>query len=207
MIGRNVNSTASEKDSDEKKLLDKPVVSHVVIRLQNAIQDGCPDGSTIRKLETPGNNGRKVFATSVIPQKGERVIDHEIWSAPAIYPTGNGGIEIATISEFCSQDRHLHNRATEIYTVLKGQLGMFINDKEIPVLTAGDEIVVLPATIHQVRKPSCSLEKKDDFEVVVRVHSICCYGEDDKYVQLQQGGEWVKWSTLTPELRVNAYKL
>jgi mannose-6-phosphate isomerase-like protein (cupin superfamily) len=187
--------------------MDKSAVSHVVIRFQNALDDAIPDGSAIRKIETPGNNGRKVFATSVMPHKGETVIDSEIWTAPAIYPTGDGGIEIATITEFCSQDRHLHNRATEIYTVLKGQLGMFINDKEIPVLNPGDEIVVLPGTIHQVRNPSCMLEKKDAFDVVVRVHSICCYGEDDKYVQMQQGGKWIKWSTLSPELRVNAYKL
>jgi mannose-6-phosphate isomerase-like protein (cupin superfamily) len=187
--------------------MDKPIVSHVVIQLQNAIQDACPDGSVRRKLETPGNNGRKVFATSVMLQKGETTIDNEIWSAPAIYPTGNGGIEIATVTEFCSQDRHLHNHATEIYTVLRGQLGMFINDKEIPILNAGDEIVVLPGTIHQVRKPTCALEVKKEFDLVVRVHSICCYGEDDKYVQLQQGGEWVKWNALSAELRVNAYKL
>jgi mannose-6-phosphate isomerase-like protein (cupin superfamily) len=185
----------------------KPTVSHVIIRLQNAHTDACPDGCTDRKLEIPGNNGRKIFATSVMPQKGEIVIDNETWSAPAVYPTGDGGIEIANVTEFCSQDRHMHNRATEIYTVLKGQLGLFINDKEIPVLNEGDEIVVLPGTVHQVCKPSCSLEKKESFDLLVRVHSICCYGEDDKYVQLEQGGEWVKWSTLTPELRVNAYKL
>jgi hypothetical protein len=58
-----------------------------------------------------------------------------------------------------------------------------------------------------VRKPSRTIEKKEEFDLVVRVHSICCYGEEDKYVQLQRGGEWVKWSTLIPELRVNAYKL
>lgn len=187
--------------------MDKPPVSHVEIRFQNALDDACPDGCTIRKLETPGNNGRKVFATSVMHHKGETIIDTTMWSAPAIYPTGNGGVEIATITEYCSQDRHQHHRATEIYTVLKGQLGMFINDKEIPVLNPGDEIVVLPGTIHQVRKPSSTSEKKQEFEMVVRVHSICCYGEDDKYVQLQQSGEWVKWSTLSPESRVNAYKL
>ncbi|HEX2958303.1 MAG TPA: hypothetical protein VHO70_15825 [Chitinispirillaceae bacterium] len=186
---------------------EKSPVSHVVIRFKNAQDDASPNGSTVKKLRTPGNNGRKVFATSVMPQKGESVIDTEIWSAPAIYPTGDGGIEIATITEFCSQDRHLHKRATEIYTVLKGQLSMFINDKEIPELGTGDEIVVLPGTIHQVRKPSRVLEKNDEFDMVVRVHSICCYGEDDKYVQLKQEGEWVKWSKLSPELRGNAYKL
>jgi mannose-6-phosphate isomerase-like protein (cupin superfamily) len=186
---------------------DKPTVSHVIIQLQNAQKDACPAGCKDRKLEIPGNNGRKIFATSVMLQKGETVIDNETWSAPAVYPTGDGGIEIANVTEFCSQDRHMHNRATEIYTVLKGQLGLFINDKEIPVLNEGDEIVVLPGTIHQVCKPPYSLEKKESFDLLVRVHSICCYGEDDKYVQLEQGGEWVKWSTLTPELRVNAYKL
>jgi quercetin dioxygenase-like cupin family protein len=170
---------------------DMSNLAYVTISLDNVRRDACIDNSLMRKLETPENNGRKIFATSVMPQKGETTIDQELWVAPSIFPTGNGGIEIATFTEYSSQDRHRHDRATEIYTVLKGQLIFYINDREIPVLHEGDEIVILPGTVHQVRKPSYRLEKKDDFELIVRVHSISCYGEDDKYVQLEPDGKWV----------------
>jgi quercetin dioxygenase-like cupin family protein len=186
---------------------DQSSVPYVVISLENVKRDGHSDNYYLRKLESPGNNGRKIFATSIMPQKGEVLIDKESWTAPSIFPTGNGGIEIATFTEHSCQDRHRHDRATEIYTVLKGQMSFYINDKEIPALHDGDEIVILPGTIHQVRKSPLALEKKDEFELIVRVHSISCYGEDDKYVQLEPEGEWVKWTCLSSQQRNNAYKL
>jgi quercetin dioxygenase-like cupin family protein len=185
----------------------KTTVPFVIISLENVIHDAKVEGVNIRKLENPGNNGRKIFATAVMPQKGEVLINKEMWNAPSIFPTGNGGIEISTFTEYSCQDRHRHDRATEIYTVLKGQLTFFINDKEVPTLHAGDEIVVLPETVHQVRQPVYTSGLKDEFELLVRVHSISCYGEEDKYVQLEPDGEWMKWSGLLPEQRKNAYKL
>ncbi|MBN1604710.1 MAG: cupin domain-containing protein [Chitinispirillaceae bacterium] len=182
-------------------------LAYVAISFDNVKKDAYVDNSLLRKLEVPDNNGRKIFATSVMPQKGETPIDKELWVAPSIFPTGNGGIEIATFTEFSSQDRHRHDRATEIYTVLKGHLTFYINDREIPALHEGDEIVILPGTTHQVRKSSYSLKKKDNFELIVRVHSISCYGEDDKYVQLEPDGQWQRWNTLSSLQRSNAYKL
>lgn len=186
---------------------DMAKLSYVTVSLDNVKKDAYIENSCLRKLECPGNNGRKIFATTVMPHKGETEIEKELWMAPSVFPTGNGGIEIATFTEFSSQDRHRHDRATEIYTVLKGQITFYINDREIPVLHEGDEIVILPGTIHQIRKPSYNLGKKIDFELIVRVHSISCYGEDDKYVQLEPDGEWLRWNTLSSTQRSSAYKL
>jgi quercetin dioxygenase-like cupin family protein len=185
----------------------KTPVPFVIISLDNVKNDAEFEKLNIRKLESPGNNGRKIFATTVMPQKGEVLINKEMWTAPSIFPTGNGGIEISTFTEYSCQDRHRHDRATEIYTILKGQLTFFINDNEVPTLNEGDEIVVLPGTVHQVCQPVCKSGTHDDFELIVRVHSISCHGEDDKFVQLEPDGEWMKWSGLLPEQRKNAYKL
>jgi len=185
----------------------KSPVPYVLITLNNVEKDAHVKGLDIRKLEDPNNNGRKIFASSIMSHKGEALIDKEEWRAPAIYPTGDGGIEISTFTEFSCQDRHRHERGTEIYTVLRGQLQLYINDGEIQTLKEGDEIVILPGTVHQVCKPIYRLGKKDNFELVVRVHSISCYGEDDKYVQMTPDGEWLKWRSLSVQQRKNAYKL
>ncbi|NLD98344.1 MAG: cupin domain-containing protein [Fibrobacter sp.] len=183
------------------------LLPYVLIKLDNVQKDAPLPGHSQRKLEETGNNGRKIFATSIMPGKGEWLIVNEEWIAPAVYPSGNGGIEISTFTEYSSQDRHRHERGIEIYTVLKGKLALYINDKEIPVLQTGDEIVILPGTVHQVKMPSFGTEKKEEFELLVRVHSISCFGEDDKFVQLKQDGEWVRWSELATEERKAAYRL
>jgi quercetin dioxygenase-like cupin family protein len=208
-------------------------VPYVVIKLENVEEDAVLKDSKIRKLENPGNNGRKIFASTVMSNKGETVITNEVWTAPNIFPTGDGGFEVSTFTEFSIQDRHRHFIGTEIYTVLRGKLELYINDKKIPALYAGDEIVVLPGTVHQVCQ-SISKPEIEDFEsasehnynnlppcgskvspkpclgafqLIVRVHSIACHGEGDKYVQLDPEGEWLVWSSLSPQQRAGAYRL
>lgn len=186
-------------------------VPYALITLQNAETDAIPPGEHNKKLAIPGNNGRKIFATTVMHQFGEELIVDPVWRAPSVFPTGDGGIEVATFTEFSGQDRHRHEKGTEIYTVLRGELEIYINDTLIQPLCAGDEIVIPPGTIHEVVQPtndtpSDTPAEGNDFKLVVRVHSISCYGVDDKYVQLNPKGSWLKWSHLSKEQRAAAYK-
>ena len=184
-------------------------VPYVLITLTNAENDAAPPGETPRKIEKLDNNGRKVFATAVMQQFGEKLITEPVWKAPQVFPTGNGGIEIATFTEFSSQDRHIHEKGWEIYTVLRGNLEIYIDDNRPPVsLAQGDEIVIPPGTVHQVVRPdSPTPVGSGPFQLLVRVHSISCYGVDDKYVQTFKDGPWVKWSDLSKDQQANAYKL
>jgi len=168
------------------------------------------DGELIQqenKLGLLNNNGRKVLATSVREDFGEELIDNPIWRVPKILPTGDGGIEIATFTEFANQDRHKHLRGTEIYTVLKGKLKIYINDEGPFILNELDEIVILPNTIHEVIQNNLEIRTNfESFDLVIRVHSINCYGAFDKYVQLESDGKWELWQDLSKEKKMLAYK-
>jgi mannose-6-phosphate isomerase-like protein (cupin superfamily) len=157
------------------------------------------------KLGLPGNNGRRVCATAVVPEFGESEIETPQWTPPAILPTGEGGFEIGTFTEFAAQDRHKHESAIEIYTVLAGRMEMYIDDAGPYALTAGDEVVILSGTIHEVVRQQRG--QGHAFELLVRVHAIGCHGATDKFVQLEQGGEWRSWSELSREQRSAAFKL
>ncbi|MCP5158625.1 MAG: cupin domain-containing protein [Gammaproteobacteria bacterium] len=161
------------------------------------------------KLGKANNNGRKILATTVMEAFGEKLIDTPIWSAPKILPTSEGGIEIATFTEYSGQDRHKHHAGLEIYTVLKGKMEILINDEGPFVLNAMDEVVILPDTIHEViqKKPNQAKPGSDEFALLVRVHSVNCLGESDKYVQLEAGGQWMCWKDLTKKQRSSAYKM
>jgi quercetin dioxygenase-like cupin family protein len=86
---------------------------------------------------------------------GEVEISDPLWRVPAVFPTGDGGLEVATFTEFAGQDRNKHEVSTEIYTVLKGKLLMYINDEGPYELDATDEVVILPGTIHEVVQTKC----------------------------------------------------
>lgn len=159
------------------------------------------------KLGQFNNNGRRVLATTLRKDLGETLIDDPVWRAPQLLPTGTGGIEVGTFTEFTHQDRHKHIKGTEIYTVLKGTLELFINDEGPYVLHESDEVVILPDTVHEiVQKNTGTRKNNEDFEVVVRVHSVNCFGPFDKYVQLVPDGPWEVWQALTKEQQMTAYR-
>lgn len=159
------------------------------------------------KLGQDHNNGRKVCATSVVEEFDEIEIKTPKWAVPAVLPTGNGGFEVATFSEYSGQDRHRHHLGVEIYIVLKGTLHIWINDDDLLTLEMCDEIVILPKTIHEVvQQKDGSASSDKDYELLVRVHSLNCHGAADKYVQLTKNGEWEKWSKLSKEDREKAIK-
>ena len=106
-----------------------------------------------------------------------------------------GGFEIASFTEFSAQDRHKHDRAVEIYTVLEGRMEMYIDDAGPYLFGSGDEVVILPGTVHEiVQKKRRARNPGEPFDMLVRVHVIGCYGAEDKYVQVEAGQEWRRWS-------------
>jgi hypothetical protein len=169
------------------------------------------DGELIRsdnKLGRENNCDQYIFATTVMERFGEKLIDTPIWTVPYVFPTAEGGIEIATFTEYSGQDRHKHNEGIEIYTVLKGKMEIFVNDEGPCVLNALDEVVIFPGTIHEViqKKPHRTSTEFEEFDLLVRVHSINCYSEADKYVQVKQDSEWMHWRDLDKSQRDTAHK-
>jgi len=154
------------------------------------------------KLAVPGGNGRKVFVNRMREQI-ERPLEDPAWRAAPqgartpVVETGPGGLEIATCNGDAAQDRHKHLSATEIFTVLEGSIRIYLNDEGPLELSQGDEIVVMPGTVHEIVRGAIAL---------LRVHAIACGGEEDKYVQLVPGGDWLRWSELSRKERVRAYR-
>jgi mannose-6-phosphate isomerase-like protein (cupin superfamily) len=182
------------------------LVPFIRITRANVERDAEPGGAN--KLASCEATGRKICTTFVMPEFGEHAIDSVDWSVPAVLPTGPGGFEIASFTEFSAQDRHKHDRAVEIYTVLEGRMKMYIDDAGPHVFGSGDEVVILPGTVHEiVQKKRRARNPGEPFEMLVRVHVIGCYGAEDKYVQLEQGQEWRRWSELSREERRRCFKL
>lgn len=166
--------------------------------------DAGPAGNKLGKAD---NNGRKILATDVMSKFGEVEINDPLWRVPAVLPTGLGGLEVATFTEFAGQDRHKHGVSTEIYTVLKGTMLIYINDEGPHELNAMDEVIIFPGTIHEVvQKKRRARDPGEGFELLVRVHALNCHGVDDKFVQLAPNDEWHCWSKLSVEDRKRAYK-
>ncbi|MCX5643344.1 MAG: hypothetical protein NTZ17_01470 [Phycisphaerae bacterium] len=155
-------------------------VPFVLIRRDAAMRDGEVAGQP-NKLRIPGNNGRKILATEVVPQFGEKEICDPLWHVPYVLPTGEGGVEIATFTEFAGQDRHKHETGLETYTVLKGTMEIYINDAGPYPVHEMEEIVILPCTVHEVVENIPNQKNSGvEFALLVRVHSINCLGGVDK---------------------------
>jgi len=158
------------------------MVSHIVLRIKNVKEDWKLNVQPKEK-----NNGRKVLVNEIYKKTEIHISDPE-WTPGSetdptpVFETGIGGIEIATFTNKAGQDCHKHRIATEIYTVLEGTMQMRINEKDPPIsLKAGDEIIVLPNTVHEVLT--------GDTSFLTRVHSINCHGNRDRYIK--KNDEWV----------------
>ena len=189
-------------------MTDKPKwpVPFVLIRRDAVVRDG-EMVSQPNKLRIPGNNGRKILATEVNPKFGEKEICDHVWLVPYVLPTGEGGIEVATFTEFAGQDRHKHETGLEIYTVLKGTLEIYINDAGPFLVHEMEEVVILPGTVHEVVEKIPNQQNSEvDFALLVRVHSFNCFGVIDKFVQFSPDGEWERWDRIPKEDRAKAYR-
>jgi quercetin dioxygenase-like cupin family protein len=166
--------------------MNSEAISHLVLKKEYVNSDW--------KLHVPkeNNNGRKHVVNEIYPKKEVPAQEFEWRPNPEmdrtpVLVTGLGGVEVATFTHEAGQDCHKHLIATEIYTVLEGTMLMRIDEKNPPLkLEAGDEVVVLPNTVHEVLPEGTSF--------LTRVHSINCYGDRDKYVK--RDGEWCQVLTL-----------
>ena len=157
--------------------------NHLIIRKEISKSDW-----KLQKMDGARNNGRKFLVNSIFP-KTECLAEDPEWkpsSTPEektpVIPTGKGGIEISTFNENADQDCHKHLKGTEIYSVIEGSMKIRLNESEIVTLKAGDDVVVLPGTIHEVLYDETS-------KYLTRVYSIDCFGNDDKFVKVD--GNWV----------------
>ena len=162
-------------------------ISHLVLRKEQVKADW-----KLRVQPKEKNNGRKVLVNEIYLSKEFHAQETE-WKPglqtdkSPVFETGAGGVEVSTFTHEAGQDCHKHLIATEIYTVLEGRMQMRIDETEPPLmLEAGDEVVILPNTVHEV------LPDGDSF--LTRVHSINCYGDRDKYVR--SNGKWCQVLTL-----------
>lgn len=139
-------------------------LSHVLIRAEVAKAD--------EGLKDPDNRGRKVFAVAHRKGRTEELTNPE-WqpNRPSPICTKVPGLEIATFNEQTVQDSHKHEDAAEIYTVLSGEMHIKVDDETI-ALKAGDEVVVMPGTCHEVMREGT---------FIARVHSVNCRGAADKF--------------------------
>ncbi len=150
-------------------------MSHVILRKEYVKRDW-----KLRTRPKEKNNGRKILVNSIY-RKTEKAIRNPEWKpAPKtrktpVLETGLGGIELATFTHEAFQDCHMHILATEIYIVLEGKMKMRLNDRQNVLLCAGDELIILPGTVHEVLP--------EGHRFLTRVHTVNCSGDGDKYVR------------------------
>lgn len=170
--------------NSENKIAYKNGVSHMIIRYSDAINDP--------KLKLANNNGRKFLVNEIYEDRECHIQegldssypDFVIWKPNyadkvPILKVGFGGTEVATFTEQAKQDRHKHLLGIEFYTILEGTMKIKIDDKEIE-LNEKDEAIILPNTIHEIIA--------ENSKFVTRVHSANCYGDNDKYIEVD--GKW-----------------
>jgi mannose-6-phosphate isomerase-like protein (cupin superfamily) len=81
--------------------------------------------------------------------------------------------EIAVFNQFSSQDRHYHEKGTEIYCVMEGKMTINIKNRN-HLLCEGDMVIINPGVVHEVRNDP----QKSSF--LCRVITVNCCGKRDK---------------------------
>lgn len=129
------------------------------------------------QLKDRVRGSRKIAVTEIYEGK-EIPATETLWKAPEegrpcpVLPTRN--LEVGVFTQFARQSCHIHKIATEMYSVLDGEMEIESADKTY-VMKAGDMIIVNPGTSHRV------LNTKQPF--LCRVITANCYGKSDKYVE------------------------
>ena len=136
------------------------------------------DAQADQRMREQGNAGRRVVALKLMPGYSLPLKSCR-WQPPLkdskswIVESGAKRFEVSTFNQLTKQYRHYHKEATEIYTVLEGQMTIWVKD-DIICLDQGDEIIILPGTWHEVLGG-------DKF--LTRVHTLNCQGDSDKYTE------------------------
>lgn len=126
-------------------------------------------------LQPGGRGARKILVTEIYTSK-ETEASEVLWNPPAdagkcpVRVTND--TEVAVFTHAASQDRHYHERGTEMYMVLEGRMVIEVEGVD-HTLSAGDMIVVNPGAIHAV--------KPEGTEFLCRVVTVNCGGASDKY--------------------------
>lgn len=126
-------------------------------------------------LARGGRGARKLLVTELYAAAESEAAEVE-WGPPAgsgkcpVQVTSN--VEVAVFTQDASQERHFHRAATEIYTVLEGEMRIEVEGVDYR-LRAGDMIVVNPGAAHEV--------KPRGTEFLCRVVTANCGGRADKY--------------------------
>ncbi|MFP4056218.1 MAG: cupin domain-containing protein [Candidatus Brocadiia bacterium] len=124
----------------------------------------------------PGARGaRKLLVTALRPETEAEATESE-WRPPAAHGRcpvqAMPRTELALFTHAAAQDRHVHLRGTEIYTVLEGEMGLEVAGREYR-LAAGDLAVVNPGAAHQVRPQGAKF--------LCQVVCVDCGGPEDKH--------------------------
>ena len=122
-----------------------------------------------------GNRGDQKVVISY-RYSGVESLGDVIWTALA--PNGKrhyevaAGVEFALFDERAKQSRHYHRRATEVYTVLEGEMTIEVAGVEY-ALTVGESIIVNPWSAHEVKKTA---------HFLAQVVTANCSGLNDKHI-------------------------
>ncbi len=129
-------------------------------------------------LAVGARGARKLMVTELYETK-ERVADDVKWVPPksgekcAVQVMMNA--EIAVFNQLASQDRHYHEKGTEIYIVIEGEMKIEVDGIDYK-LQDSDMIIVNPKAIHEVKvKPGESV-------FLCRVITLNCGGALDKII-------------------------
>ncbi|MFK7895434.1 MAG: cupin domain-containing protein [Myxococcota bacterium] len=106
----------------------------------------------LKRGDPEARGDRKVLVTERWAEK-ERLATHAEWEPPEHGQAASvmevDGLEFAFFTEAASQDRHHHQMAFEIYTVLEGSCVIEVEGQH-HALGAGDSLVVSPGERHEV---------------------------------------------------------
>ena len=125
----------------------------------------------------PGRRGARKLLVTELHEAKEETAWHIVWTPPQgsdkcpvqLMPD----TEIGVFTHLASQDRHHHQKGTEIYMVIEGEMIIEVEGASY-LLSAGDMIVVNPEARHEV--------KPQGKEFLCRVVTVNCGGVSDKHV-------------------------
>ncbi len=126
-------------------------------------------------LQFGARGARKVLVTELYPEKEQEVFlcEGQLDSCGKAPVQVMKDSEIAFFNQNASQDNHYHKEGTEIYTVLEGEMDIFIQGRAY-TLHQGDTVIVHPHTVHQI--------KSRNIPFLASVITINCHGVYDKFL-------------------------